>query len=124
MKKNIFEIALIICILLLAQSCKKDQVLNPDANTINVPIQAGLTYEYDLGYFGDEEGAHISQQATHFQISEIGREFGTGKVIYTYKSTENYIGTDEVEITSERGSDGASPNDHIIITKINFTITK
>ena len=122
--ENRFKITLIICILLLTQSCKKDQVLNPDTNTINISIKSGALYEYDLGYFGDEEGAHISQQATHFQISEIGRELGTGKVIYTYKSSANYIGSDGVEIKSERGSDGASPNDDITTTIIKFTITK
>jgi hypothetical protein len=45
----------------------------------------------------------------------------TGKMIYNYKPTLNYVGTDEVEITLSI-SDGASIV-NTISTKIKLTIT-
>jgi hypothetical protein len=124
MKNKMLIVLCILGFLPFYQSCKNDQVVNPDTNTINATIKPGETYQYDLGYFGDEEGAHISKQAIHAQLSNIERAPDFGKVIYTYQSEANYIGTDEVEIKSERGSDGASPNDKIITTLIKFTIKK
>lgn len=124
MKKTILILIFVFGISILSQSYKNDSSLNSTKNTIYVTIITDDTYEYDLGYFGDEEGAYISKQAKHFQVSEIERIIASGKVIYTYQPIESYVGTDEVEIKSERGSDGATPNDDIITTLIKFTITK
>lgn len=124
MKKTILILIFVFGISILNQSCKNDSSLNSTKNTIYVTINTDDTYEYDLGYFGDEEGAYISKQAKHFQVIEIERIIASGKVIYTYQPIENYVGIDEVEIKSERGSDGATPNDDIITTLIKFTITK
>lgn len=70
-------------------------------------IEMNQTCEFDLGYFGDEEGARIHKQAQHFLTSEIDREPETAKYIYT--PAKNYKGQDEVEIIIETGSDGAGP---------------
>jgi hypothetical protein len=87
-----------------------------------VSIKSNQTYQYDLGSFGDEEGASISRQASHFQVSKTER-VNYVKIIYTFTPTQNYVGTDEVELKAERGSDGASPNKDITIFVIKFKIT-
>ena len=95
----------------------------PSTQTITQTLSANQSYQFDLGNFGDEEGASITKQATNFSISSVNREINTGKVIYNYVPAANFIGTDEVEIKSARGSDGASPNNKLIYTTIKFTIT-
>jgi len=120
MKRTILILTIIFCILTITQSCKKDK----SNKTIHATINANGTYQYDLGNFGDEEGARISRQATHFQVSKIEIDtINYSKYIYTYIPTQNYIGTDEVELTSEKGSDGSGPNTEITITIIKLTIS-
>lgn len=111
------------CILTATQSCKKTNSSGTNSPTINVTIKINEGYEYDLGTFGDEEGAIINRQAMHYDISAIERDVNVGKEVYKYKPSLNYAGTDEVELNSQRGSDGASPNDKVIVTTIKFTIT-
>src|SRR5687767_4511176 len=76
---------------------------DPDGNqVINATIPVNETYSYSLGGFGTEEGGWIVRQAKHYQISRVNRngEFLT----YEYKPSQDYAGTDEVELRSERGS--------------------
>lgn len=108
---------------LLCQSCKKDSVDKPATQTINQTLKANQSYEFDLGSFGDEEGATIVKQATHFSVSSLDGANNLGKIIYKYVPEANFVGTDEVEILSARGSDGASANDKLVVTIIKFTIT-
>ena len=99
-----------------------DDNLNTEIVTEHVIISNSDDYAYDLGGFGDEEGAGILTQAEHFKISELDRDANKGKIIYKYKAKTNYVGTDYVEISTGRGSDGASPNTHRSIVKITFEI--
>jgi len=104
--------------------CSKDE----DSESINTQaiatvIDTNEIYTFDLGYFGDEEGATISKQAIHYAVSKLVRD-SASKIIYTYQPAKDYSGNDEVEITSSRGSDGASANTDIKITTIKFTIVK
>ena len=122
MKNAIIILTVMLSILALTQSCKKDKSINSTKKTINVSISSNETYQYDLGVFGDEEGASINAQASHFQISKIERVEYV-KLIYTYTPTKDFVGTDAVELKAERGSDGASPNDEITIIVIKFIIT-
>lgn len=115
------KIIMITLLLALALSCsKKDEITKEKAEIVT--ISKSDTLEYGLGSFGDEEGASIQQQASHFQISELEREVNTGEIIYRYKADSAYIGTDYVELKSARGSDGASLNDDIIITKLTIKV--
>ncbi|HEY5393609.1 MAG TPA: hypothetical protein VIJ57_15905 [Hanamia sp.] len=123
MKKIFWLLTILFGLTFLIQSCKKDTTTEPIDQTITKTLIANQSYEFDLGNFGYEEGASISKQATNFSISTLDREINTGKVIYKYVPATNFIGTDEVEIKSARGSDGASPNNRIIFTTIKFTIT-
>lgn len=123
MKKIAFYLALFIGLITVSQSCKKSTANGTVTHTVSETIKANQSYQFDLGNFGDEEGASISKQANHFSISSMNREVHTGKVIYKYTPEINFVGTDEVEIKSARGSNGSSQNNKIILTTIKFTIT-
>jgi len=125
--KNLYcTLTLLLGLTIIFSSCKKDSDPDcdlPTPNQINVKLSANETYQFDLGNFGDEEGASISRQATFFSVSTLEREINTGKVIYKYIPATNFVGTDEVQIKSDRGSNGASPNNNISYITIKFTIT-
>ena len=105
--------------LAIVQGCKKEDGKEPKM-TMSVSLKSNQTYQYDLGSFGDEEGAVITSQALHFQTSKIGRDV-SGKIVYTYVPAVNYIGTDEVEISTRRGgSDGSNPG---TVALIDFKLT-
>ena len=122
MKIKILFLALICCIPAFFQGCRKDESKDTSYKTINVTTKANQTYQYDLGAFGIEEGAIITRQGTHFQVSKLERT-GMEKIIYTYIPIKDYTGTDEVELKAERGSDGASPNNKIIVYTFKITVT-
>ena len=122
MKTKILIPVVICCILLIFEGCKKDESANSPV-TIYVTIKANQTYEYDLGYFGFEEGAIMVRQGTHFQTSKLER-LDYEKVIYTYIPLQDFTGSDEVELRAGRGSDGASPNTNIIVYIFKITISK
>lgn len=125
MKKNSTLIILLFtCFVLVLQSCKKDE-----EEVISVTLEMNQLYEYDLGFFGDEEGASIANQALHYKVSEIGpwdTTSYTGQLKYTYIPALDYTGLDEVTITSFRGSDGSGSGpgskNREYSTRISFTI--
>lgn len=121
MKQFVLYITVALC-LQAAVSCKKDNDSAPVTKTIEVQLDPNESYQYDLGTFGDEEGVEINRQATRYAISSTDRKLSSGQVVYTYQPSLNFTGTDEVELKSSRGSDGASANDDIIITTIKFII--
>jgi hypothetical protein len=120
MKTTIIILMWMLSILTLTQGCIKDKSIDSTKTTVNASINSNETYQYHVGVFGDEEGASISVQASHFQVSKLERiDYDN----YTYTPTQDFVGTDEVELKAERGSDGESPNDEITIIVIKFTIT-
>ena len=93
-------------------------------NLILVELKQSESYKYKTGISGDEEGVLIRGQAQHYQVSEIIRDSTTNwEAVYCYQAKENYVGIDEVEIETSRGSDGASPPTEIEVIRIKFTIT-
>ncbi len=125
MKKIIFILTTFFGFMTLIQSCKKSPANKEDIQTINVALKANQSYQFDLGGFGIEEGAGISKQATHFLISTATRDTSgnTPNIIYSYLPAKDFVGTDEVELKSARGSNGASPNMIITFTIIKFQIS-
>ena len=101
---------------------KRRKSMNQKKKIVNIRIRPNQKYEYDLGSFGDEEGARIQKQASHFSVSEVHREPESARYFYTPE--KDYTGTDEVEIVIERGSDGASPSTDFTVIIIKFTISK
>lgn len=119
----------VICIFSigLSVSCDKNSPTAESGITnqiITKTISKNQSYQYDLGNFGHEEGASITKQVNHFSTSELVRNINTAKIIYNYTPNIDFIGIDEIEIKSERGSNGASPNNLIVNTTIKLTITK
>lgn len=116
-------VLLCTCLFLLIQSCNKE-----DEEVITVTLAKNQLYEYDLGSFGDEEGASISTQALHYKVSMIVSDTiaYTGKLKYTYIPAVDYTGNDEVTLKSFRGSDGSGSGpgskNKEYITVIRFTI--
>ena len=93
-------------------------------NLISVELKRTEIYEYRTGVSGDEEGASIKKQGQHYEISDIIRDSTTNwESVYQYQAKKDYVGKDEVEIETSRGSDGASPPTEIEVITIKFIIT-
>ena len=120
MKKSNKSILLIISLLLFIVSCERT---NSKTSNLNITLQNTDEYHLNLGYFGDEEGCSIIEDAKHAKSSKILGNPWEAR-IYEYIPDSSYIGNDKVVIRTEKGSDGASPNDEIEIININFNITK
>lgn len=100
-------------------SCENE----PSAGQITVDIEMNNSqiFEYRTGISGDEEGARITQQALNYEISEMVRNASTQwEAVYRYKPKANFVGSEEVIIRLEQGSDGASPSNNF--TNITITI--
>jgi hypothetical protein len=121
MRKTLLCIAVPCTLFLLIASCKKT-VAKETSTPTEVTVKTGETYQYDMGLLGDEEGVMITQQAAHFQKSEVVR-LQAEHVIYTYVAAPGYSGTDEVVLQTNRGSDGASAPKVVTSTTLHFTIT-
>jgi hypothetical protein len=109
---------LILAFAITMISCEKTM---SESSRIDITLENTEVYHLELGTFGDEEGPSIIEDAQHALSSKI-----LGKLwefrIYEYIPDSNYTGHDFVKIKTERGSDGASPNDKIEIISINFKI--
>lgn len=114
--KKIFLISILTFSLI---SCSNDDDVNVTSENIN--ISNTETYEYDLGGFGDEDGARISKQAEHYEISELNRN---ETIVYIYKPAEGFTGSDLVKIEIITGSDGSSPGNVSKIVEIKFNVTE
>jgi len=72
---------------------------------------------------GDEEGARISMQATHYSVSEIRRDSETNWVAtYVYQPTAGYTGTDDVELEILSSADGATAPQLTKKVRLHFSI--
>jgi hypothetical protein len=117
------KIALLLILSFTFLSCSNDDDDSSDSNTVveYFSINNNEIFEYDLGNFGDEDGAQIATQASHFLISELN---GTNNIVYTYKASEGYVGTDFVRIELTTGSDGSSSGTVSSVVEIRFNVTE
>jgi hypothetical protein len=112
-----------LLILVLIAGCQRS--LEPELldNVISVTITDQDIFEYKTGIGGDEEGAVITVQAQHYEISEIVRNSETNfEAVYRYKAKIGFKGSDYVEIETRTGSDGASPPPEINTIGINIVV--
>ena len=123
MKRNVLYSIIVCGLLTLCMGCSQEEPVISPANEITISLGRNDTYRYNLGLFGDEEGANITTQSSHYLVSELNREINSGSISYTYTPSSDFTGTDLVVLKSMRGSDGASPNNHVIVTTIKFRIT-
>lgn len=122
MKRIIIFLSFILASLLLC-GCKDNSIEPIYDEVITVSLNNSDIYKYPT-VGGDEEGAIISKQAYHYEISEIRRNRETNyAAVYVYKPVAGYLGEDSVNIKIMSGSDGAGPAKRITIIKINFIIT-
>ena len=93
-----------------------------DGDSITVNLKSGEVYQY-YAVSGDEEGAVISLQASHYERREILRNAKTNySVVYFYQSATDYTGSDSVELTIFKNADGVGEPSETIKLKINFVI--
>jgi hypothetical protein len=114
---------LVACILLLpvvvhVQGCRQSSAVE----TVSVSLKNTETYQYPT-VSGDEDGARISTQATHYSVSQIRRNAETNWVaVYVYRPTAGFVGSDYAEIEVHTGSDGASAPTSIKTIAFRFVI--
>jgi hypothetical protein len=98
--------------------CAKDII-----DEVNITISNSGIFHYDFGICGDEEGAIISSQGSHYETSAIVRDSTTSFcAVFEYKPAAGYTGTDKVEVETNTGSNGAD-NGQTKTIQFNFTIT-
>lgn len=121
MRNNYFIYSIIIAgLLVFSVGCDK---IKSQSTDLEINLANHEVYHLELGYFGDEEGPSIIRDATHAMSSTIlGMPWELR--VYEYIPTPDYVGVDTVEVKTERGSDGASPNEDIEIFKLYFRITR
>lgn len=111
----------ILIVIALFVGCKRDDSAVP-TRIIQAALKNSETYNFDLGGFGDEEGASIITQAVNFEISDTERT-PNSRVAYSYKPKTNFTGTDLAVVGIYRGSDGATPSRLVEIVKFEIIIT-
>lgn len=97
----------------------------PDINREikEVSVKSSEVFEFHTGISGIEELAKIKQQPEHYEISKIVRDSTTNwEAVYKYKPESGFKGIDYAVIKLGTGSNGASPNTHIEIIKIEITV--
>ena len=99
-----FAFVLLLPVIVYVQGCRKS---NP-VETVTVSLKNTETFQYPT-VGGDEDGARISTQATHYRVSEMRRNAETNWVaVYVYRPAAGFVGSDYAEVEIFSGSDGAS----------------
>ena len=115
-----------VLLLVVTISCNNDDnelvVKTTITTELEVTIVTGEDYFYDLGSFGDEEGAGITTAASHAEISELFYELDPNRYVYKYRPETGFIGTDFVVLTTAKGSNGGSPNPNIEVIEISISV--
>ncbi len=119
MKTRILTFTFVLSLFLLTESCKKDTDSTVEYQTINSTLKKNQVFQHDFGRIGIEDDLFISKAASHSKTSMVGRD-DAEKIIYTYQPSQDYVGTDEVEILHSI-SNGATVVS-TIKTKIMLTI--
>ena len=108
----------LLLLVVYGQGCSKS---NP-SEIVSVSLKNTETYQYPT-VGGDEEGARISTQASHYSISEIRRNAETNWVaVYTYRPAAGFVGSDYAEVEILSGSDGASSPTSIKTVAFRFVV--
>ncbi|HMT73739.1 MAG TPA: hypothetical protein PKA77_06715 [Chitinophagaceae bacterium] len=117
--KNFHLLTALLTALLFFSACNKEKV---ERTIVDKTIRNAEIFVHTVGAFGDEEGATVSRQASHYTTSILERDLNS-IITYRYQSVPGYTGTDEVEIKTSKGSDGSGPNTQIQYITIRLTIT-
>ena len=120
--RNVIAIAISLAGMTMFSGCEHDPKKVQATEEINETLKNTESYQKTL-VGGDEEGASIKIQATHYENSELIRDESTNfNVVYHYKPVIDFIGTDFVVIDVTRNKTGVNPE--VQTLKINFTVTE
>lgn len=111
----------VLSLLLLFGCNDEESKIEKNITTIeeNFTIDIGSSFTYSLGNIPTEGSVKISEQANHFELSEIIT--GNTGIVFQYKPEKNFIGDDYIEIIR---LDGYGNNRFVkTIFKISITIT-
>lgn len=110
--KNHFSITfLAVFAAVIVSSCHKEG--NEITKTINVTLAPNETYTYSIAAAGDADDVmEIAKQATHYLTSTVAVDANTRNAVFTYTPTENYIGTDEVDVKNIEHHQSNGLNNH------------
>ena len=101
--KTITSFSLVVALLALNVSCKKEQD-NIITKTINVTLTPGQSYTTTVNQAGDEDDVlKMTQQASHAEVSEITPITGSKDVTFNYTPASQYTGNDQVQISTAEG---------------------
>ena len=135
MKKILAYSTVLCCLLVLAQSCTKQQLPNTGEQpeqVINATVVPGQTYTFTPPSSGT---LTISRQAAHFDVSEVGtgKNNSSNAVVYQYSPVAGYKGADEVALNfsttvlasgNSGGCQGSSNSSSTYTTVTNTIIIK
>ena len=130
MKNTVAFSAMLLCFLLLVQSCSKksqDSFATPAQpdQLINATLNSGETYTLMVGSSGT---LTVIQQAIHFQLSASTTD-ENGSVLYKYTPQIGYVGSDEVALmyspaAAATENDGGCPSHSSGTTTSNWITIK
>jgi hypothetical protein len=110
MKKLILLPLLLLGVMVLSLSCKKEsretKIKSTPDETINVKIALNQSYQLDMTNDGT---VSISRQANHFLVSEAIGNNENGTKGYKYIPATDFTGNDEVLLSSTRTVQNYSP---------------
>ena len=105
----------------------QDQGVEPatgGSDWLPVALKNTETFEYPM-VGGDEEGARIIQQASHYRVSEVRRDATTNFIaVYYYQPEGGYEGRDYVRIEVRSSFNGIGPPSRIDTVAFVFVVRK
>ena len=125
MKKNLRLLSIIICGIILLQSCAKIGA-GIKIITLNETIQSGSIYTLDMSAYGSNASTIIiAKQATLFTISQIDLDPATAKNLYRFSSDGKLNENESVTISVNAKDAGRCERDgNKTAITINFTIVQ
>jgi hypothetical protein len=107
MRKLFLHPAVLLCVLIVFQSCSKqyatETVAPASTSVVNATVAPNGSYQLPI----DNSGIvtiSISRQASHFQVSQTELDSRTGFIVYKYVPAVDYRGTDEVLLSTTKTS--------------------
>lgn len=118
------KILIFFTVIGLLISCSKEEDNTVyKTQEIRINLSNDLIYYYYIGKFEEEDvGPEITNQAQHFEYSDLLIYEDTGTVSYRYKPLSEYVGEDYVEILSEQIIDTETAQKQITTIKLTFII--
>ena len=99
---QLFGIVLFFAVITV--SCKKDKHHQPITKTIDVTL--GMNETYSFTFPTNKNNLIIERQASHALNSDLTADNTTGLFLYNYTPATDFVGTDEISITTLKEDNG------------------